>query len=120
MGTVLYTPVDIGNGYWKMELDKKKVNEFILTAMRRIFDKGVVFIWADPPKRPSDILQYSPLTGAEKCYGFDVNLDLETGRVQIALVYSKYRNITPDENKCYMAIRDDIERITKLFSNVDL
>lgn len=123
MGTILYTPVDVGNGYWKMELDQKKVNEFILKAMRRVIDKGVVYINADPPKRPSDIIQYAPGMGggADKCYGFDVNLNLETGRLQIAVQWSKYRQARKmTENECYMAIREDIERIISLFSNVDM
>lgn len=123
MGTILYTPVDVGNGYWKMELDQKKVNEFILKAMRKILEKGVVYLNADPPKRPSDmyIIRYAPGMGGEaKCYGFHVDLKLETGRLMIALVYDEYRKSTPDENKCYMAIREDIERIISLFSNVDM
>lgn len=102
-----------------MELDTKKVNEFILKAMRQIFDKGVVYITADPPRRPSDIMQYTPGIG-DKCYGFHVDLQLETGRLRIAVVHSEYAKVATSEAQCYMAIREDVERIIRLFHNVEL
>jgi hypothetical protein len=116
-------PVAQGGGYWKMERKKEtqaRRQEFIVSVMKRIVEKGTVVLTADPDRIPSKVFQHAEMGEFKSNGKWYLSLDIETQKVMIGLKYSDYQTQDRNDAQVYMAVRIDLEKMIDLYDNLAL